>query len=59
MSEIISFKSVENSDLVFLLDDLLCTIDYDSDFEVESTRENIRKIIKLGIEGEFERRKQK
>ena len=40
----ISFKEVDNSDLVFLDDFLLCTIDYDSDFEVESTRKNIRRL---------------
>lgn len=56
--EIISFIKEENYDIVFLLGNELCTINYDCDFEIESTRENIRKIIKLGIEGEFERIKE-
>lgn len=57
--KIISFEKVGNTDLVFLLGSELCTIDYDCDFEVESTRENIRKIIKLGIGGEYEKKKLK
>lgn len=48
--EIISFVKKENYDIVFLLGSELCTIDYDCDFEIESTRENIRKLIKLGVE---------
>lgn len=57
MSEIISFTSMGNSDLVFLLGDLLCTICYEGDYEIENARKNIREILKNGIEGEFERRK--
>ena len=41
---IISFKEVDNTDLIFLKSNLLCTIDYEGDFEVESTRKNIRRL---------------
>ena len=41
----VEFTDIKDKDLVFLDGFLLCTINYDGDFEIDSVRDNIRKIL--------------